>query len=351
MLLPIVGSLAVALTLLAAPAGAASATYETAHEAAMAGGKLSGDAAAALERKLEQAPDDLETRTVLLGYYFRNHAGADNQAARRRHVLWLIRNHPEERVAGLPYAEIDDYLDPDGFRAASSLWKEQADAHGTDVRVLVNASNFFGIRDASFAAQLLERAVKLEPKNGEWPGRLGDLHSRTLIGLEGADERRTTAARALEHYERALALSSSNEDRSRYLGDAAEVAFIAGAIDKARTHANELLATAVQGRWDHGNALHKGNSVLGRIALREGNVEAARRHLLASATEGSPQLDSFGPDMDLAKELLEKGERDAVLAYFDLCEKFWELGKERLADWRALVKDGRVPDFEHNLNY
>ncbi len=54
--------------------------------------------------------------------------------------------------------------------------------------------------------------------------------------------------------------------------------------------------------------------------------------------------------MDLAKELLEKGERDAVLAYFDLCE-FWELGKDRLADWKADVKAGRAPDFGANLNY
>lgn len=341
---------ATALTLLAATAAAASATYETAHQAAMAGGKLSAAAAAALERKIEQAPEDLETRTVLLGYYFRNQYDAPNLEARRRHVLWVIRNHPGDEVAGLPYAELDEIRDSDGYRAAAALWKEQVAAHANDVQVLVNASNFFGLRDSALAAQLLEQAVKLDPKNAEWPGRLGDLHNRSLIGLDDAAEQRKAAARALEQYERALALSASDE-RSTYLASAAETALISGAVDKARLHANELLATAVPGQWDHGNALHHGNTVLGRLALRDGDLAAARRHLLASATEGSPQLDSFGPDMDLAKELLEKGERDAVLAYFDLCEKFWEMGKERLDDWRALVKAGRTPDFGANLNY
>ena len=347
---PILRFAAAALTLLASTAASAQ-RFESVHQAAMAGTRLDDAAAAALERKIERDPDDLETRTVLLGYYFGSHYGSpEKNAARRRHVLWVIRNHPEAEIAGLPYAELDAVLDADGYRAASALWKEQVKDDATSVQVLGNAASFFGLTDPTLAAGLLERAAKLEPGSSEWPGRLGDLHSRTLIGLDDAGQRRATAARALADFERALALAT-NDERSMYLADAAEVAFVSGAIEAARKHANELLATAVPGRWDHGNAVHHGNTVLGRIALRDGDLEAARRHLLASAAEGSPQLDSFGPDMDLAKELLEKGERQAVLAYFDSCEKFWELGKERLADWRALVNAGRMPDFGANLSY
>jgi hypothetical protein len=317
----------------------------------MAGARLSEPAAAALERKLEQAPDDLETRTVLLGYYFRSsYDSPEKAAARRRHVLWVIRHHPDAEIAGLPYAELDPFRDDDGYRAAAALWKEQIEAQGRNVQVLTNAARFFGLRDESLAADLFERAAKLDPSNSMWPGELGHLHSRSLIGLDDADERRAAASRALAQFERALALATS-EERSLYLADAADVALVSGAIDKARRLAQDLLATAVPDRWDHGNAIHHGNTVLGRIALREGDVAAARRHLLASAAEGSPQLDSFGPDMDLAKELLEKGERQAVLAYFDLCAKFWEMGQERLADWKALVAAGRTPDFGPSLSY
>ena len=73
--------------------------------------------------------------------------------------------------------------------------------------------------------------------------------------------------------------------------------------------------------------------------------------LKAGATPGSPQLDSFGPSMTLAKELLEKGERQAVIEYFQLCAKFWEMGKKSLENWTSVVKEGKIPDFGRNLRY
>ena len=61
-----------------------------------------------------------------------------------------------------------------------------------------------------------------------------------------------------------------------------------------------------------------------KLALQAGDVEEAKRRLLAAGkTSGSPALRSFGPNMALAEKLLEKGERDVVLEYFELCKKFW----------------------------
>ena len=82
------------------------------------------------------------------------------------------------------------------------------------------------------------------------------------------------------------------------------------------------------------------------------NTAEARAYLLESAKiEGSPSLDSFGPNMTLAKEMLERGERGAVLEYFDLCGKFWKHGRDRLAVWREQVEAGVVPDFGANMVY
>jgi hypothetical protein len=96
--------------------------------------------------------------------------------------------------------------------------------------------------------------------------------------------------------------------------------------------------------------VHHGNLILGHVALRGGDIAAAKTYLLkAGETSGSPQLNSFGPNMALAKELLEQGEPDIVLKYFGLCGKFWD-GKE-LEEWTALVKGGLIPDFGANLVY
>ena len=79
--------------------------------------------------------------------------------------------------------------------------------------------------------------------------------------------------------------------------------------------------------------------------------EAKRRLIAAGETAGSPQLDSFGPNMMLAKELLQKGEKEVVLEYFSLCSKYWEMGQDSLEEWSDLVRANRVPEFGGNLWY
>jgi hypothetical protein len=104
--------------------------------------------------------------------------------------------------------------------------------------------------------------------------------------------------------------------------------------------------------WNYGNAIHKGNLALGRLALREGKIDAAEEFLLrAGRTPGSPQLDSFGPNMLLAKELLENDRREKVLEYFALCGKFWEVDHGQLKQWTAQVRARKEPDFGANLIY
>ncbi|MCC5845588.1 MAG: hypothetical protein JJU05_15170 [Verrucomicrobia bacterium] len=104
--------------------------------------------------------------------------------------------------------------------------------------------------------------------------------------------------------------------------------------------------------WNYGNAVQDANQVLGLIALAEDDVEEAKKRLLASAdSEGSPQMNSFGPNMKLAKALLETGERDVVLEYFNRCGIFWKMGEKKLSEWTAAVKNGEIPEFGGNLLY
>ncbi|MGO8838707.1 MAG: tetratricopeptide repeat protein [Limisphaerales bacterium] len=151
-----------------------------------------------------------------------------------------------------------------------------------------------------------------------------------------------------------LAVAGTGENRFYALDDAAKDSFNAGRIEDARKYATELLALAPShpGNWNYGNAIQDGNLVLGRIALSEGQVEEAGRCLLeAGRSPGSPQMDSFGPNMSLAKDLLERGEKDTVLQYFELCRKFWKMDNGKLDLWSREVKAGQIPDFGANLVY
>lgn len=143
-------------------------------------------------------------------------------------------------------------------------------------------------------------------------------------------------------------------DRFYALGDMAKDSFNAGRIEEARKDAQELMSVLprFKDNWNYGNAIQDSNLVLGRIALREGRLDEAKRYLIeAGKSPGSPQMDSFGPNMSLAKDLLEKGERDVVLRYFELCRKFWEMGHGRLDRWSLEVKSGKIPAFGANLRY
>ncbi len=79
-----------------------------------------------------------------------------------------------------------------------------------------------------------------------------------------------------------LATASTDEKRFYALDDAAKQSFETGKIEDAQKYATELLALApnFQGNWNYGNAIQDGNLVLGRIAVREGRMEEAKKYLL-----------------------------------------------------------------------
>lgn len=151
-----------------------------------------------------------------------------------------------------------------------------------------------------------------------------------------------------------LAAALNEEEKFYALDDAAKESFEEGKVEDARKYANDLLTLApkYQRDWNYGNAIQDGNLVLGRIALKEGKIEEAKHCLLAAGkSPGSPQMDSFGPNVSLAKDLLEKGERDVVLQYFELCRVFWKDDFGKLNEWSSAVKAGKTPDFGANLVY
>jgi hypothetical protein len=163
-----------------------------------------------------------------------------------------------------------------------------------------------------------------------------------------------TPQQRLEHSIGKLTAAKGEKDRFYTLCDAAKESFVAGNIEDARKYAEELMALLprFQDNWNYGNAIHDANVVLGRIAVHEGRINDARRYLIeAGKSPGSPQLDSFGPNMSLAKDLLEKGEREVVVEYFEECRKFWKMDNGDLDKWSQQAKDGKIPDFGPNLVY
>ena len=371
------------------------------------GRRLTAEQAQKLEEQLKGNPKDLSLRTQLLGYYHpKSFRSEDARKARYTHVLWIIENHPEAAIAGQSEAIIHAVLDKENYQTAKALWLKQVDKHKDRATVLSNAARFFQLSDRERAASLFIKARTLEPKNPQWAQQLGQLYKlQAGLGIQrSAEKRKEFSAKALKQFEDALKAMKTgivSEDklkamkakfekatktelesddkfkammaefkkavtaeigRTALLPAVAAVALDAGELKKAEAYANEMLTKAKTTNrksgfphypsFSSGNAVHHGNLILGRLALAAGNLTKAKKHLIeAGKTPGSAQLNSFGPNMMLAKELLEKGEKEIVLEYFQLCSKFWKMKRDRLKQWTDDVEKGRVPNFRANLLY
>ena len=143
----------------------------------------------------------------------------------------------------------------------------------------------------------------------------------------------------------------------------ANAAMAAGDSELAARYASELLAKNTDvSSWNYGNVVYEGNQILGLAALKKGDVPAAKKYLIAAGkTRGSPQLDSFGPEMSLAQALLEKGETESVLEFLDLVAKFWATPTpvddessvalhrqhaEKIEAWKAEIRAGGRPNLD-----
>jgi len=247
-----------------------------------------------------------------------------------------------------PCARVSDngraYSDPALFSQREAEWLACIDSRPRDVDVIEQAADFVAILDPALAEELYEKARAIEPNDPRWTSKLAHLHS--LNSQRSSDPVRETKL-ALAEAEKALAMGTFD-------ASLAQLAFDAGDMVKARTYAGQLIGAAGADRnsWNFGNLIHKGNLVLGRIAVREGKIADALVFLERSAEmPGSPQLNSFGPNMSLARDLLQAGETTAVLAYFERCRVFWKMGGSQLDNWNAEVRDGKIPNFGANLRY
>lgn len=131
------------------------------------------------------------------------------------------------------------------------------------------------------------------------------------------------------------------------VGDELEAA--RGAGDDARVEALARegldLAAIYRCNWNHGNAIHDANRALGLVAMKRGDLDTAEGFLRAAGNSpGSPQLDSFGPELDLADALLQQGRSKAVVDYLKAIQRFWDSeGSSNIESWLAQIEQGEKP--------
>jgi hypothetical protein len=345
------------------------------------GASLPAADAEALERGLEQRPDDFTARARLVGYYeartraalgttFRTRRGLAltlmpedifRHEALARHALWLAAHAPRSALAAHPLLQFS--MNDPAYAELSSTWRRQVGTAAADSTVFANAITFFWWSNEIFADELLSQAEALFPGDERWSSfrrrrraqelevavRLQPLlRPRSPIEGSSAPGKGESPETRLDEMDRLLREEDPQSEWVPRLREiAGELAFTLGRLDKARAYAGEMIARA--GAPDHGDdAVHNGHLLLGRIALREGDTARASAHLILAGQAGATGLlPVFGPDMRLAAELVASGDREGVIRYLSLCRAFWLNGQ--LDDWIAQLRAGEIPDFSRNL--
>jgi tetratricopeptide (TPR) repeat protein len=297
---------------------------------------LSKSDANKLEVAVQKTPENIDDRLKLIGYYDWNGHTSLDRLRLRAHVLWMIENHPEHPAVAEPSLR-DLRDDPEGNVQILALWEKNVPSCNAALSLLKNAEKFFFGKDPSAADQLIHCLSEKEPDNLQWSGELAQLYRLFGVPIHEIDD---PAERALYAHKRVLELIRNPAARQALAGDMAEAAFKIGDFEGAAQLAKLHLQSSDQ------SAIQRADTILGLVALRSGDVASGTKYLLdSSMPEAAPYVSLYGPTMVLAKELLENGERDAVLQYLENCLSLWPRGENALQNWITEIQNGRVPNF------
>jgi tetratricopeptide (TPR) repeat protein len=302
------------------------------------GAQMNASQALELRRGFDALAQTFEARVRLLGYaLLASDLDADWRDFAREQWLWCIAHEPRSRLH--KFRLIPENTDLATRVAACEQWRVAVARLPDDAEVLEHAGLCFVATEewesARAAFEQLERADPLDPDRPRWTGRC-------LAQVDGND---SCAEQALAAFQRSLALDQDRSRRAVTLRDAARLAVRMRRYELTREYALELLdaARSCDLGWMSGNAHYEGHRLLGHVALASGDVETAERELLESGrTTGSPQLNSFGPELDLANALLQLGRTAVVIKFLELCERFWNPAASR--NWIAKIRSGERPE-------
>jgi len=304
-------------------------------ELTMSGDSLSPEEAAALEKTLDKNPLDLDSRILLLGYYWRRkYKSPEVREVRIKHIAWFVDNRPEHRVAGLSQMDVHQGIDSlRHYIDIRARWNAQIASHQSDIDVLYNAAQFFFLQEKEIAEQCFLRAKELDTHNPKWFERLAHLYKLWGTSYE---------MQALDECERCLDMTTNPDEEFDVLRKLPELAFAANDIDKAVNYANRVL-TLSETHKEHfvfGFAVQAAHTTLGRVALKNGDVDKANYHLLQSLPRAADAQQMYigQPERQLVAEIFDAGERESVLKWLDLCSSF-----VKVEEWREKIEKGESP--------
>lgn len=296
-----------------------------------------------LEAQLKVSPD-LEPRLLLLGHFMQKKytaKGREKNIASLKygeHIQWMVTQHPRHIVHTICSAHSDD----EHFLETKTQWENQVRLNPNDVTVLYHASRFTWLERPLEAVRFLQRASTLDDSDDLFPADLCDIYIWLFDNSKKLDDREEFAKLALQQLKEAIVrYESFSRDEKRKLFTykydlkAKEVAALAISckLDSEARRIGKLVLNRtknlripnvlpnVKAGEAYGmiSSINTGNSILGQVALAEGNTALALSHF--------QKLLVIEPyhhvEANFATSLLEGGEHQAVAQYLQRVRELW----------------------------
>ena len=184
----------------------------------------------------------------------------------------------------------------------------------------------------SLSEHWLRRAIEVAPPGTEWKSFLSQtLVSKALRTLDPKEKVRLLTE--------ALSVLPENAKWSP-LSNLIVAEFDAGDDAAAERDAKSLLDGAKTP-----NLYNVAQTVLGRIAAANGNLNEAKSRLTASITmPDSIKNAAFQPNMTLAQDLYDAGQKDAVIQFLEAARNVWKFDRGRIDRMISFVKKAPSAD-------
>lgn len=327
---------------------------------------------AALEAKLKTKPDDSEARIRLVNYYAERETAADKKSL-QRHRLALIENNAQSDYS-LPLGlwTEDDWQTPE-YLQLKNAWLKRISLDKQNKRVRFNAAYFLSGEKALAEKILLDGKI-LAPADSDYPAELVEFYENSMSVNYGESEetrlnkRLAVLKKIIAEAQTALGLLKKSEDAEtvadeirKMLVASAKYALETGDLALAKKSAEEIITESgepqslTSGFGDSGiESFQIANSVLGRIALRAGNVEKAREYLM-NAILLIDDESNIHPKLDapFLEEMLVRNGSKNVLEYLESFLKSKHLedsDKATVKEIILLLNRGTLPIFSDYLS-
>lgn len=314
-------------------------------------GHLSGDEVVTLLHMLERADVEGDRLLSCLMVRTSNLLGdsRENRRAFLPEVISRLVHHFSDRYGfGVIATRMSVFCGKEMHEIMHSVLGPHLHNRAPDSATLVNAIHFYRYADQKAYTSLLRQAFRMSENRGssEYMFEIGELlHSDTMtmrvIGGESSYHR--TALWAYAWMKKAVGRQNDQETRLLWTIRMAKVCYEARRFVEATRYSHELLnvQSSPQDARGNGYVVHAAKTVLGLVALAEGDVGHAKELLLNSLMlPPCPAMDAFGPSLRLAEELHCRGETEFIISFLHKCIGQFPSHKEEFAGLVSALETG-----------